>query len=98
GGRELGARRKAEALGSAHALSPPGAACEAEDFDGRFAFRLESAADAAAIAAAIKRAGAVEHVTVAEDESAAPRLDACAVEGGRTRHLRVDLRRLDALM
>ncbi|PYO61848.1 MAG: hypothetical protein DMD28_07810 [Gemmatimonadetes bacterium] len=98
GGRALVALRKAEALGTVHAVSPPVAAFEAEDFDGRFAFRLESDADAAAIAAAIKRAGDVDQVTVAEDESAAPRMESTAVEGGRTRHLRVDLRRLDALM
>src|SRR6266566_4778939 len=69
GGRALVALRKAQALGAVNAVSPPLAAFEAEDFDGRFAFRLESGAAAAAVG-----------------------------EGGRTRHLRVELRRLDSLM
>src|SRR6266566_4562889 len=100
GGRALVALRKAQALGAVHAVSPPLAAFEAEDFDGRFAFRLESGAAAAAVVAAIQSAGDVEHVAVAEAEGAGPQLEAGAAagEGGRTRHLRVELRRLDSLM
>ena len=107
GGRALVALRKAQGLGAVHAVSPPPAAFEAEDFDGRFAFRLESGADAAAIAAAIKSAGDVEEVAVGEAEETAPQVAGAGApggaggaggEGGRTRHLRVELRRLDALM
>ncbi len=102
GGRALVALRKAQALGAVHAVSPPLAAFEAEDFDGRFAFRLESGAAAAAVVAAIRSAGDVEQVAVAEAEGAGPQLETAgggaAGEGGRTRHLRVELRRLDSLM
>src|SRR3989454_7822180 len=46
GGRALLLLKRAQALGAVHAVSPPPAAFEAEDFDGRLAFRLESAAPA----------------------------------------------------
>jgi two-component system chemotaxis sensor kinase CheA len=98
GVRALLVLRKAQSLGGVHGVSPPPAAFESEDFDGRFALRLESAAPADAIAQALKSAGDVDQVVVAEGEGAAPELDAAEVAGTRTRHLRVDLRRLDALM
>ncbi len=98
GGRALVALGRARALGSVHAVTPPVEAFESEDFDGRFTFRLESAAPAAAIVQTIERAGDVEQVTVAEEEVATPALEAATLEPGRARHLRVDLRRLDALM
>jgi len=97
GGRALIAVRRAETLGAVHAVSPPLAAFEAEDFDGRFAFRIVSDAPATAIADAVKGAGDVEDVVVAE-ESAAPKIEGSVEPGARTRHLRVDLRRLDGLM
>src|SRR5437870_5193581 len=46
GGRALLLLKRAQAFGAVHAVSPPPAAFEAEDFDGRLAFRLESAAPA----------------------------------------------------
>jgi two-component system chemotaxis sensor kinase CheA len=98
GGRALVVLRKVAALGAVAAVSPPPAAFEAEEFDGRFAFRLQSSADAVAIAGAIKSAGDVEEVTVDADKSAAPLVEGTAPDGSRARHLRVDLRRLDALM
>ncbi|MFI5280152.1 MAG: chemotaxis protein CheW, partial [Gemmatimonadales bacterium] len=98
GGRALVALGKARALGTVAAISPPVETFESEDFDGHFAFRLESAAPAAAIVQAIERAGDVEQVTVAEDEVVAPAAEGTALDPGRARHLRVDLRRLDALM
>jgi len=82
GGRALVALRKAQGLGAVHAVSPPPAAFEAEDFDGRFAFRLESGADAAAIAAAVKGAGDVEEVAVGEGEETAPRVAGAGAPGG----------------
>jgi two-component system, chemotaxis family, sensor kinase CheA len=97
GGRSLIALAKARALGTVRAIAPPVEAFEAEDFDGHFTFRLETAAAAALIVQAIERAGDVEQVTVAEEEAAAPAAEAATLEPGR-RHLRVDLRRLDALM
>ncbi len=68
GGRAMLIIRKAQSLGAVQGISPSPAAFEAEEFDGRFAFRLDT--------------------TMTPAESA----------GGRSRHIRVDLRRLDTLM
>ncbi len=97
GGRAMLIVRKAQSLGGVHGITPAPAAFEAEDFDGRFAFRLETSASPEDIEAAIRTVGDVERVAVGEDESRAPRVEG-ALEAGRTRHIRVDLRRLDALM
>src|SRR5881409_622869 len=102
GGRALLLLKRAQALGAVHAVSPPPAAFEADDFDGRLAFRLESAAPADQIRERLRAAGDVESVTLPEEEerrAAAPAAAAgAAVEPARSRHLRVDLRRLDGLM
>ncbi|HUL04066.1 MAG TPA: chemotaxis protein CheA [Gemmatimonadales bacterium] len=98
GGRALIVLRKAAALGAVHAVSPPPAAFEAEDFDGRFAFQLDSQAPADVIVAAIRTAGDVEEVDVVAAAPVAARVEGTSGEASRTRHLRVDLRRLDALM
>ena len=44
GARALVALKRAEAFGRVSGVEPPLAALEREDFDGRLAFRLESAA------------------------------------------------------
>lgn len=98
GGRALLVLRRAAALGAVTAVAPPLNAIEAEDFDGQFAFRLDGDAPAAAVEASLKGAGDVERVLIGETESDAPRPDAGPIEAGKTRHLRVDLRRLDTLM
>src|SRR5881296_3880720 len=102
GGRALLLLKRAQALGAVHAVSPPPAAFEAEDFDGRLAFRLESAAPADQIRERLRATGDVESVTLPEEEerrAAAPAAAAgAALEPARSRHLRVDLRRLDGLM
>jgi two-component system, chemotaxis family, sensor kinase CheA len=107
GGRAMLIVRKAQSLGGVHGLTPPPQAFEAEDFDGRLSFRLDSPAAASEIEAAIRTAGDVERVTVGDDDTLAPRVEgglepaggAGKGEGGaRGRHIRVDLRRLDALM
>jgi two-component system chemotaxis sensor kinase CheA len=82
--------RRAEALGRVSALRPPLAQLERDDFDGRFAFRLLSRATDAEIAAALRTAGDVDQVRFEEGPA-----DAGVVRG---RQIRVDLRRLDALM
>ena len=97
GGRAMLIVRKAHSLGGVHGISPAPAAFEAEDFDGGFAFRLETSASPEEIEVAIRSVGDVERVSVGEDESRAPRVEG-ALEAGRTRHIRVDLRRLDTLM
>ena len=98
GGRAMLIVRKVQSLGGVHGIAPPPSAFEAEDFDGRFAFRLETSAPAAEIEAAVRAAGDVERVTVGDDESRAPRVEGGVAGGGASRHIRVDLRRLDALM
>jgi two-component system, chemotaxis family, sensor kinase CheA len=95
GARALLVLRKAESLGAVSALQPPPAQLEQETFDGRFAFRLESDRDGAAIAAALRGVGDVEAVDVVDDEAPA---ETAAAEAARSRHIRVDLRRLDLLM
>jgi two-component system chemotaxis sensor kinase CheA len=97
GGRAMLIVRKAQSLGGVHGITPAPAAFEAEDFDGRFAFRLETSASPEEVDGAIRSVGDVERVTVGEDESRAPRVEG-ALEAGPTRHIRVDLRRLDAIM
>ena len=105
GGRALLALKRAQGLGVVHGVTPPQAAFESDDFDGRFSFRLDSPAAAADIERAVRGAGDVEHVSVGGEErrGAAPR--APAPEGApvqatpeKSRHIRVDLRRLDELM
>src|SRR5206468_912310 len=102
GGRALLLLKRAQALGAVHAVSPPPAAFEAEDFDGRLSFRLESPAPADQIRERLRATGDVESVTLPEEEerrAAAPAAAAgAALEPARSRHLRVDLRRLDGLM
>lgn len=86
--------RRMAALGTVHGVEPAPAALDSEGFDGRLAFRLETEAPADRIEAEARAAGDVEtvHVHGAAD---APDGDRAA---GRTRHIRVDLRRLDMLM
>jgi two-component system, chemotaxis family, sensor kinase CheA len=102
GGRAMLVIRKMQSLGTVHRIQPAAAAFESDDFDGRFAFELETAAAAADIETAVRSVGDVERVTLGggTDESqvapAAPGETVAA--GGRGRHIRVDLRRLDTLM
>jgi two-component system chemotaxis sensor kinase CheA len=104
GGRALLVLKRAQALGSVHGVTPPQAALESDDFDGRFSFRLDSPAAAAELERAIRGAGDVEHVSVGSEErravAPAPRTAAAAPEvtPEKGRHIRVDLRRLDELM
>jgi two-component system chemotaxis sensor kinase CheA len=95
GGRAMLIVRKAKSLGDVQGIAPPPAAFEAEDFDGRFVFRLETARPAAEIEAAVRSVGDVERVMVGGDEEHVTPAESA---GGRSRHIRVDLRRLDALM
>ncbi|HEY6156977.1 MAG TPA: chemotaxis protein CheA [Gemmatimonadales bacterium] len=111
GGRALLALKRAQALGAVQGVTPPQTAFESDDFDGRFSFRLDSSAAAAEIERVVRGAGDVEHVSVGgggeERRAAAPRGEggaggaaAAAAEATpeKSRHIRVDLRRLDGLM
>jgi len=103
GGRGLLVLRRAQALGAVSHLSPPEQAFGAEEFDGRFSFRLATTTAAAEIERTLRGAGEVESLSVVEPDAVAT---ARAAEPGaaaagtaeRSRHIRVDLRRLDALM
>lgn len=83
--------QRAETLGVVSGLQPPPGQLEREEFDGRFSFRLQTRASEPEIAALLRAAGDVETVDFTE---IAPEGNA----GGRGRQIRVDLRRLDALM
>jgi two-component system, chemotaxis family, sensor kinase CheA len=99
GGRAMLVVRKAQSLGTIHRMQPPLATFESDDFDGRFTFELDTKASATAIEAAVQSVGDVERVTVgggAEEGEVTPAES--VVGGGRGRHIRVDLRRLDTLM
>jgi two-component system, chemotaxis family, sensor kinase CheA len=105
GGRAMLALRKLQTLGKVERVQPPAAVFESDDFDGRFVCELDTAAAPAAIEAAVRSVGDVERVTVAGGGTAGAGIDDAQVSaaesaagGGRTRHIRVDLRRLDTLM
>jgi two-component system chemotaxis sensor kinase CheA len=94
GARAMLALRRAEALGSVSGLRPPLATFERDEFDGTFIFQLVSPAADGAVAAAIEAAGEVARVDI--ERVAAGSEFPAATERGRS--VRVDLRRLDALM
>ena len=106
GGRAMLALRKAQALGKVHRVQPPAAVFESDDFDGHFVLELDTKASAEEIETAIRSVGDIERVTVGGDtEESAILTDgrpgvapSGSAGGGRSRHIRVDLRRLDTLM
>src|SRR5213592_4250153 len=100
GGRALLAIKKAQAVGPVRAVTPPESAFEADEFDGRFSFRIGGGAGVAEIERAVRAAGEVEHVTVGGEERR-PASGAGALPTApetKSRHIRVDLGRLDGLM
>src|SRR3989442_1557004 len=101
GGRALLVIKKAQAVGPVHAVTPPESAFEADEFDGRFSFRIGGTTGAADIERAVRGAGDVEHVTVGGEERRAlpgPGASPAAAPETKSRHIRVDLGRLDVLM
>ncbi len=100
GGRALLVIKKAQAVGPVDAVTPPESAFEADEFDGRFSFRIGGGAGVADIERAVRAAGEVEHVTVGGEERR-PASGAGALPTApetKSRHIRVDLGRLDGLM
>lgn len=90
--------KRAESLGRVLEVVPPVEALQAEQFEREFAIRLETEMPAGDLAAALRAAGDVDRVDI-EDPKA--RAAAKAAESGRarsSRNVRIDLRRLDALM
>jgi two-component system chemotaxis sensor kinase CheA len=102
GVRALLALKRAESLGTVSGVRPPVATFEAEGFDGQFVFRLATARNAAEVESAIRGAGDVDLVQVGADVTAAPAASSedrrAAKAADRGTHIRVDLKRLDALM
>ena len=63
GGRAMLVIRKVQTLGTVNRVQPSLAAFESDDFDGRFAFELDSAKSATDIEAVIRSVGDVERVS-----------------------------------
>ncbi len=110
GVRAFMALKRARELGEVSGLEPAEATLNEPDFTGTLRFVLRSDAPAAQVRAALLGVGEIGEVEVAEHAAAADSAieqtaDAVAEDGaaaagaaGRARHIRVDLRRLDALM
>ena len=106
GARAHLALRKAEALGKVTGVVPPSTAFDAQGFDGRFTFRLDTPGTEAQIIAAISSAGDIASVAVDADtmQTAEWRVPTAAAPAAalpaaaRSGQVRVDRRRLDALM
>ncbi len=105
----LGARahlalRRAEQLGKVTGVMPPATSFDAPGFDGRFTFRLDAPAGETQIVKAIEAAGEISSVAIDADsaqtaEWRVPTADAPALTpSARSGQVRVDRRRLDALM
>jgi two-component system chemotaxis sensor kinase CheA len=96
GARALLVLKRVERLGTVLAVEPAPAALSGEGFDGRFAFRLESQAPDERVESEVRAAGDVQSVHI--EAPTAATAGESEREAGRTRHIRVDLRRLDVLM
>jgi two-component system chemotaxis sensor kinase CheA len=93
GARAMLVLRKAESLGTVGSVRPQPAAFEQDDFDGRLSFVLQSAQPQPAVRTALESVG-----DVAEVEFGEARTEQAGEGAGRGRQIRIDLRRLDALM
>lgn len=93
GARALLALRKAESIGSVSGVRPPPGVFEQELFDGRFSFQFSGSADDLELIALVESAGDVGSV-----EIGAPETGKGGEGTGRNRQIRIDLKRLDAIM
>jgi two-component system, chemotaxis family, sensor kinase CheA len=84
--------RRAEGLGAVSGVRPPPAELERDEFDGRCSFRLQSRHSDSEIEAALRAVGEID--TLLLEEPVARGGEAPGV----TRHIRIELRRLDVLM
>jgi two-component system chemotaxis sensor kinase CheA len=106
GARAHIALRRAEGLGKVTGVMPPATAFDAPGFDGHFTFRLDAPIGESQIVAAIEAVGDIASVAVDADtvQTAEWRIPTAAVPAApaapaaRTGQIRVDRRRLDALM
>ena len=99
--------KRAESLGRVHSVTPPLDALQAEQFERSFTLRIDSVVDRATIERIIRSVGSVDQVVVensgATVSAPAPvrsgtRQSAEPAAGRPARHVRMDLRRLDAMM
>src|SRR4051794_23342678 len=84
--------RRAEGLGAVSGVRPPPAELERDEFDGRCAFRLQSRHSDAEIEAALRAVGEIDTLLLEEPVARGGQAQ------GVTRHIRIELRRLDVLM
>jgi two-component system chemotaxis sensor kinase CheA len=110
GVRAFMALKRARELGEVSGIEPGEAALNEPDFDGAVRFVLRTESNAGAVREALLAVGELGTVEVAEyrpgeaagidvaAEAAGEEGRAAAGAAGRARHIRVDLRRLDALM
>lgn len=109
GVRAFMALRAARALGEVTGLEPSESAMQEEGFSGTVRFVLRAAAPIAEVDAALRAAGEIREVEIHEGLMDAPAPAVPAADGspaevsaagaaGRARNIRVDLRRLDALV
>ena len=90
--------KRAESLGRVVEVLPPVEALQAEQFEREFAVRLETEMPAAEIATALRAAGDVDRVDVEDPKAKAAAQSAESGRARSSRNVRIDLRRLDALM
>jgi two-component system chemotaxis sensor kinase CheA len=90
--------KRAESLGRVVAVVPPVEALQAEQFDREFAIRLATEAVPADIISALRAAGDVERVDIEDPTMLAAARPGDAGRARSSRNVRIDLRRLDALM
>jgi two-component system chemotaxis sensor kinase CheA len=86
--------RRLEQIGQVNTVQPPAAALEAEEFDGEFGLRIETSADDVVIEEQIRTAGDIAEVHIGKGGG----YGVVERPEARTRHIRVDLRRVDAMM
>jgi two-component system chemotaxis sensor kinase CheA len=92
----------ARSLGDVTSVSPPLESLQADEFEHDFALRLQSEQPAAAVAAALAKAGDVAEVQIDDGPALVPPREAVPGVGApavrQQRSVRIDLRRLDSLM
>jgi two-component system chemotaxis sensor kinase CheA len=103
GVRAFLALRRTRELGETFSLHPPEAALMEEGFDGALTFLLRTELSPDVVRAAVLAVGEIAEAQVHEDRrgTAAPALpeaESAAGAAAKVRNIRVDLRRLDALM
>jgi len=95
GARAAVVLRRMEAVGTLQGVRPAPGDMESDDFDGHFEFRLETDLDEKEIEREIKTAGDIQSIKIGQEEPASKGREAPT---GKSRHIRIDLQRVDTLM